>query len=146
MITRGSLLDLFVLTGRPLDYSKKLANKAYRFYLLPRKGDDISRSAEKFVRASEVLLNNITGCSRSPWKVREILVAMMMTVKSKMIEKGLKETVMNYNDFIKKLNSIAESSIGEVSPNLLMEIPPVKCYLMNIRDIQSEFDRVRRAI
>jgi len=146
MVTRGMLSNLYSMSGRPLDYSKRLANKAFRFSLLPRKGDNSYQWAYKLYGLNGAFGENIAGCNATPKALRIILVAMLTHMKSKVIEKGLKETVMNFNTFLKKVNEHAESLNGEVSPDLLREIPPIRCSLENVGNIQAEYDRIRSAI
>jgi hypothetical protein len=144
MVTRGMILDLYKMTGRPTEFSERLADKSYGFYLLPRKEDKFWEG--RAIDAVAFFLKNLLGCNRSALTCRKILVGMLTTVKSKMIEEGLVESAKNYNSFVMKLDSIAEQSGGAVSPTLLREIPPVRTFIDNIKDIQTEYEKVRSNI
>jgi hypothetical protein len=145
MVTRASLYDFYTKVGKPDEFALRLATKAYRFYLLPRKGEDPNLFVDKYARIGFDLLPEV-GCNASPISNKFRVVSMLMVVKSKMIEKGLIETVKSYNSFIWKLQDIADSSGGAVALPLLQEIPAVRCYIQNVRDIQAEFDQVRTQI
>jgi hypothetical protein len=143
LASRALFAEFFTLLG--ISSSRRLAEKAWRFYLLPSKEDGRSLQAFKRVKLGEMLIGGILGCfSWSRTLKINTLGVLLIECKARILESAIKKQVQSLFDFqresVKYLSLFQEGLDGQ---SILLALPPFAVLRSHIRDLQEEYEKLR---
>lgn len=143
MVSRSLFADLFALLGRGA-LSERLAEKAWRFFLLPSREDSRLLRHTKAERLGLVLLAGSLGCFS--WKrATERICVLLNECKARVLEEAIKRHLGLLQGFqseaAKYLACLPE---GLDAQSLLLSLPPFDVLRRNIAELQLEFDKAHR--
>ena len=143
LASRALFAEFFALLGASA--ASRLAEKTWRFYLLPSREDSRSFQAFKRVKLGEILISGILGCfSWSRTLKINTLGVLLVESKARVLESAIKKQVQRLFDFqveAKKYLSLFPEGLDGQS--VLLALPPFAVLRSHIRDLQMEYEKVR---
>jgi hypothetical protein len=142
LVSRSLFANLFALLGRGA-LSERLAEKAWRFFLLPSREDSRLLRHTKCEKLGLVLLGGSLGCFS--WKrSTERICVLLNECKARVLEEAIKRHLGALRGFqleaAKYLSCLPE---GLDAQSLLLSLPPFAVLRRNIAELQLEFDKAR---
>jgi hypothetical protein len=140
--SRALFAELFVLLG--LSAASRLADKAWRFFLLPSREDGKNLQALKRHLLSEILLGGVLGCFsiKSPKQI--MLGVLLVECKARVLEEAIKKSVQTLFRFqveAKRFLSILPEGLDGQS--ILLALPPFAVLGSHIRKLQEAYEKLR---
>lgn len=143
MVSRGLLEEFFLLLGRG-GMSSRLAQKAWKFYLLPSREDTRLLRSIKCDLLGSMVLGGILGCS-SFKKSSEFIGIYLNECKARVLESSIKRQLDDLARFQLELAKFAHLvPEGLDAQTLLFSLPPFAVLIRNISELQLEFDKAHR--
>lgn len=143
MVSRGLLVDFFLLLGRSA-LSERLADKAWKFYLLPSRDDSRLLRRVKCDKLGSTVLGGILGCF-SFRKSSEFIGIYLNECKARVLESAIKRQMGDLHRFQLELGKFAHLvPEGLDAQSLLFALPPFGVLIRNISELQLEFDKAHR--
>lgn len=142
LVSRALFAELFVLLG--LSAASRLAEKAWRFFLLPSREDGKNLQALKRHLLSEILLGGVLGCMSIKSPKQMMLGVLMVECKARVLEEAIKKSVQTLFRFqleAKRFLSILPE--GLVGQSILLALPPFAVLGSHIRKLQEVYEKVR---
>lgn len=142
MVSRSLFANLFALLGRGA-LSERLAEKAWRFFLLPSREDSRLLRHTKCEKLGLVLLGGSLGCFS--WKrSTERICVLLNECKARVLEEAIKRHLGLLQGFqLEAAKYLACLPEGLDAQSLLLSLPPFAVLQRNIRELQLEFDKAR---
>jgi hypothetical protein len=143
LVSRGLLAELFLALGRA-GTSYRLADKAWKFFLLPSREDSRLLRRIKCEKLGSMVLGGILGCFS--WKKSSEFIGIYLNeVKARVLETAIKRQVQELNRFQSELvNFLDLVPEGLDAQSLLFTLPPFGVLRRNIAELQLEFDKAHR--
>lgn len=139
-VSRGLLADLFNLLGRGAQ-SERLAQKAWRFFLLPTREDGRALRKWKTRTLSTMLLGDILTCN-SGWDAITRVLVFLNECKARVLEDAIKRQVGRIQQFqLELVNYLDLVPEGLDAQSLLLSLPPMAAMRRNVTELQLEFDK-----
>lgn len=139
VVSRGLLADLFRSLGQA-SYSTRLAEKAWRFFLLPIREDSRGLRRWKANTLASIVLKSALTCSQT-WGGERALI-LLNECKARVLEDAIKRQVGRFQEFQlalpKYIDLVPE---GLDAQSLLLSLPPFAALIRNVKDLQVEFDK-----
>jgi len=143
LVSRGLLAEFFLLLGRG-GLSDRLAEKAWKFYLLPSREDSRLLRRIKCEKLGSIVLGGILGCF-SFRKSSEFIGIYLNECKARVLESAIKRQVQELSRFQLELQKFAHLvPEGLDAQSLLFALPPFGVLIRNISELQLEFDKAHR--
>jgi hypothetical protein len=143
LVSRGLLADFFLLLGRG-GLSDRLAEKAWKFFLLPSREDSRLLRRIKCEKLGSMILGGILGCF-SFKKSSEFIGIYLNECKARVLETAIKRQVGELSRFQSELGRFADLvPEGLDAQSLLFALPPFGVLIRNISELQLEFDKAHR--
>ena len=143
LVSRGLLAEFFMLLGRG-GLSDRLAEKAWRFFLLPSREDSRLRRRVKADQIGLALSGGLVSCF-SFRRSTEVLGTLLNECKARVIESAIKRQVQELNRFLLELSRFLPLvPEGLDAQSLLFTLPPFGVLRRNIAELQLEFDKAHR--
>lgn len=140
LVSRGLLAKLFLLLGRGAQ-SERLADKAWKFFLLPVREDGRSLRRWKTRTLASILIGDILTCNSGMDAVLRVLV-FLNECKARVLEEAIKRQVGRVQQFQLELpNYLDLVPEGLDAQSLLLSLPPIAAVIRNVRELQVEFDK-----
>lgn len=142
LVSRGLLASFFLALGRS-SLSFRLADKAWKFFLLPSREDSRQMRKVKCDLLGLILSSGTLGCnhfSRSTTYVCTLLGMAKGHVLEEAIKRQHKQLVRFQLEFPKYLTLAPE---GLDAQSLLSLLPPFAVARANVRHLQLEYDKAR---
>lgn len=142
LVTRSLLAELFLLLGRGSE-SFRLAEKAWRFFLLPSREDTRLLRAEKCDKLGSLVLGGILGCGQFK-KCTQFIVTYLNECKARVLEEAIKNQMQQLSRFqleLQKFRHLVPEGLDAQSA--LLSLPPFAALRVSIRSLQLEFDKAR---
>lgn len=144
LVSRGLLASFFLLLGRA-GMSYRLAEKAWKFYLLPSREDSRQVRMWKTHELGRLLLPGLLGCAS--WgrtsKVKTLLV-LLNECKARVLEEALKRQIGELRRFqLEGSRFLDLAPEGVDAQSLLLALPPFAVLRRNIAELQLEFDKAQ---
>jgi len=140
LVSRGLLADFFRNLGRG-SLSDRLAEKAWKFYLLPSREDSRLLRRIKCELLGSMVLRGILGCF-SFKKSANFVGIYLNECKARVLEAAIKRQVQELHRFQLELsNYLPLVPEGLDAQSLLFTLPPFGVLLRNIAELQLEFDK-----
>lgn len=143
LASRALFAEFFTILG--VSAASRLAEKTWRFYLLPSREDGRSLQAFKRVKLGEILIGGILGCfSWSRTLKVNTLGVLLVECKARVLESAIKKQVQRLFDFqveAKRFLSLFQEGLDGQS--ILLSLPPFAVLRSHIRDLQEEYEKVR---
>lgn len=143
MVSRSLFADLFTLLGRGA-LSTRLAEKAWRFFLLPSREDSRLLRHTKAEKLGLVLLAGSLGCFS--WKrATERICVLLNECKARVLEEAIKRHLGLLQGFqLEAAKYLACLPEGLDAQSLLLSLPPFDVLRRNIAELQLEFDKAHK--
>jgi hypothetical protein len=143
LVSRSLFASLFSLLGRGA-LSGRLAEKAWRFFLLPSREDSRLLRHTKAERLGVVLLAGSLGCFS--WKrATERICVLLNECKARVLEEAIKRHLGLLQGFqLEAAKYLACLPEGSDAQSLLLSLPPFDVLRRNIAGLQLEFDKARQ--
>nr|QDH87631.1 MAG: hypothetical protein H1Bulk28FD1898_000002 [Mitovirus sp.] len=143
LVSRGLLAEFFLLLGRG-GLSDRLAEKAWKFYLLPSREDSRLLRRIKCEKLGSIVLGGILGCF-SFKKSSEFIGIYLNECKARVLESAIKRQVGELSRFQLELQKFAHLvPDGLDAQSLLFSLPPFGVLIRNISELQLEFDKAHK--
>jgi hypothetical protein len=143
LVSRGLLAEFFLLLGRG-GLADRLADKAWKFYLLPSREDSRLLRRIKCEKLGSIVLGGILGCF-SFRKSSEFIGIYLNECKARVIESAIKRQVGELSRFQLELQRFVHLvPEGLDAQSLLFSLPPFGVLIRNISELQLEFDKAHR--
>nr|DBA07246.1 TPA_asm: RNA-dependent RNA polymerase [Gigaspora rosea mitovirus 2] len=144
LVSRGLCAELLSLL-LPGGYPYRLAEKAWRFFLLPSREDSRSLRATKTrILGLELAGGKPLTCFASRTSQRNLMV-LLNECKARVIEEALKRQHKRLVDFQLELPKYLELvPEGLDAQSLLLSLPPFAALRQNIAQLQLEFDKAHK--
>jgi hypothetical protein len=143
LVSRGLLAEFFLLLGRG-GLSDRLAQKAWKFYLLPSREDTRLLRRIKCEKLGSMVLGGIFGCF-SFRKSSEYIGIYLNECKARVLESAMKRQMGELVRFQRELSRFAHLvPQGLDAQSLLFALPPFAVLRRNISELQLEFDKAHR--
>jgi len=143
LVSRGLLAEFFLLLGRG-GQSDRLAEKAWKFFLLPSREDSRLLRRIKCEKLGSMVLGGILGCF-SFRKSSEFIGIYLNECKARVLEAAIKRQVGELSRFQLELQKFAHLvPEGLDAQSLLFTLPPFGVLIRNISELQLEFDKAHR--
>ena len=143
LVSRGLLAEFFMLLGRG-GLSDRLAEKAWRFFLLPSREDSRLRRRVKADHIGLALSGGLVSCF-SFRRSTEVLGTLLNECKARVIESAIKRQAQELNRFQLELSRFLPLvPEGLDAQSLLFTLPPFGVLRRNIAELQLEFDKAHR--
>lgn len=143
LVSRGLLAEFFLLLGRG-GLSDRLAEKAWKFYLLPSREDSRLLRRIKCEKLGSIVLGGILGCF-SFRKSSEFIGIYLNECKARVLESAIKRQVGELSRFQLELQKFAHLvPEGLDAQSLLFSLPPFGVLIRNISELQLEFDKAHK--
>jgi hypothetical protein len=142
LVSRALLAELFVLLGQSA--ASRLAEKAWRFFLLPSREDSKGLQGLKRHLLSEILLGAILGCNHTSVSKQQMLGILLIECKARVLENAIKKSVQTLFRFqleAKRFLSILPEGLDGQS--ILLALPPFAVLGSHIRKLQEVYEKVR---
>lgn len=140
LVSRGLLVSFFLALGRG-GLSDRLADKAWKFYLLPSRDDSRLLRRIKCEKLGSMLLGGILGCF-SFKKSSEFIGIYLNECKARVLEEAIKRQVGELGRFQLELSKFLHLvPEGLDAQSLLFALPPFGVLRRNIAELQLEFDK-----
>jgi hypothetical protein len=142
LVSRALFADLFRLLG--LSAASRLAEKAWRFFLLPSREDSKGLQALKRHLLSEILLGGVLGCMSIKSPKQMMLGVLLVECKARVLEEAIKKSVQTLFKFqleAKRFLSILPEGLDGQS--ILLALPPFAVLGSHIRKLQEAYERLR---
>lgn len=144
LVTRGLLAEFFTLFGQG-GYSSRLADKAWRFFLLPSREDSRLLRAVKCEKLGSLLLGGILGC----FAFRRSQTYVYLSInecKHKVLEEAIKRQMQTLHRFQLELSRFLDLvPEGMDAQSVLFALPPFAVLRQNISMLQLEWDKSQKA-
>jgi hypothetical protein len=143
LVSRSLFASLFNLLGRGA-LSERLAEKAWRFFLLPSRDDSRLLRHTKAERLGVVLLAGSLGCFS--WKrATERICVLLNECKARVLEEAIKRHLHTLQGFqLEAAKYVACLPEGSDAQSLLLSLPPFDVLRRNIAELQLEFDKAHK--
>lgn len=139
-VSRGLLADLFKLLGRGAQ-SERLAEKSWRFFLLPVREDGRALRKWKTAKLCSILLGDILTCN-SGWDAKNRVLVFLNECKARVLEDAIKRQVGRIQEFqLKLVDYLDLVPEGLDAQSLLLSLPPMAAMRRNVAELQLEFDK-----
>lgn len=143
LVSRGLLAEFFLLLGRG-GLSDRLAEKAWKFYLLPSREDSRLLRRIKCEKLGSMVLGGILGCF-SFKKSSNFIGIYLNECKARVLESAIKRQVQELSRFQLELQKFAHLvPEGLDAQSSLFALPPFGVLIRNISELQLEFDKAHR--
>jgi len=143
LVSRGLLQEFFLLLGRG-GFSDRLAQKAWKFYLLPSREDSRLLRSIKCEKLGSIVLGGILGCF-SFRKSSEFIGVYLNECKARVLETAIKRQMHDLRRFQLELQKFAHLvPEGLDAQSLLFSLPPFAVLIRNISGLQLEFDKAHK--
>jgi len=143
LVSRGLLAEFFLLLGRG-GLSDRLAEKAWKFFLLPSREDSRLLRRIKCDKLGSMVLGGILGCFQFR-KASEFIGIYLNECKARVLESAIKRQVGELNRFQLELSRFAPLvPEGLDAQSILFALPPFGVLLRNITELQLEFDKAHK--
>jgi len=140
LVSRGLLADLFSLLGQA-GRSSRLAEKAWRFFLLPVREDSRGLRRYKTNTLASILLASALSCNSHLRAGTRVLI-LLNECKARVIEEAIKRQVGQFQKFQLEIMKFADLvPEGLDAQSLLLSLPPIAALIRNVKDLQLEFDK-----
>jgi hypothetical protein len=142
LVSRALFAELFVLLGQSA--ASRLAEKAWRFFLLPSREDSRTLQGLKRHLLSEILLGGVLGCNTRGESKQQMLGILLIECKARVLETAIKKSVQTLFRFqleAKRFLSILPEGLDGQS--ILLALPPFAVLGSHIRKLQEVYERVR---
>lgn len=140
LVSRGLFADFFLALGRG-SQSGRLADKAWKFFLLPSRDDSRLLRRIKCEKLGSMVLGGILGCF-SFKKSSEFIGIYLNECKARVLESAIKRQVQDLNRFQLELSKFLDLvPEGLDAQSLLFTLPPFGVLRRNISELQLEFDK-----
>jgi hypothetical protein len=140
LVSRGLLAEFFLALGRG-SQSGRLADKAWKFFLLPSRDDSRLLRRIKCEKLGSMVLGGILGCF-SFKKSSNFIGIYLNECKARVLEAAIKRQVQELHRFQLELsNFLPLVPEGLDAQSLLFTLPPFGVLLRNIAELQLEFDK-----
>lgn len=140
MVSRSLLADLFAVLGRGA-LSERLAEKSWRFFLLPVREDGRALRRWKVTQLANLLLGDILTCN-SGWDAITRVLVFLNECKARVVENAIKYQIGQLAKFQLELGRFVDLvPEGMDAQSLLLTIPPFAAMRRNIAELQVEFDK-----
>jgi hypothetical protein len=132
LVSRGLLAEFFLLLGRG-GLSDRLAEKAWKFFLLPSREDSRLLRRIKCDKLGSMVLGGILGCFQFR-KASEFIGIYLNECKARVLESAIKRQVGELNRFQLELSRFAPLvPEGLDAQSILFALPPFGVLLRNNR-------------
>jgi hypothetical protein len=143
LVSRGLLADFFLLLGRG-GLSDRLAEKAWKFFLLPSREDSRLLRRIECEKFGSIVLGGILGCFQFR-KASEFIGIYLNECKARVLEAAIKRQVGDLRRFQLELPRFAPLvPEGLDAQSTLFALPPFGVLMRNISELQLEFDKAHR--
>jgi hypothetical protein len=143
LVSRGLLARFFLLLGRG-GLSDRLAEKAWKFFLLPSREDSRLLRRIKCDKLGSIVLGGILGCFQFR-KASEFIGIYLNECKARVLENAIKRQVGELSRFQLELQRFAPLvPEGLDAQSTLFALPPFGVLIRNISELQLEFDKAHR--
>lgn len=140
LVSRGLLADLFSSLGMA-GRSSRLAEKAWRFFLLPVREDSRGLRRYKTNTLASILLQSALSCNSFLRAGTRVLI-LLNECKARVIEEAIKRQIGQFQKFQLELGKFADLvPEGLDAQSLLLSLPPIAGLVRNVRFLQLEFDK-----
>lgn len=143
--SRGLFASIFHTFGRAA-LSERLADKAWKVYLLPSREDSRLVRNMKFEKLGLMLIQGILGCF-SWWRTTRVntLAVLLNECKARVLQEALKRQLHQLRRF--QLESPKLAALlpeGVDAQSILPFLPPLAVLRRNIAELQLEFDKAHQ--
>jgi len=140
LVSRGLLADLFSSLGQAAR-SGRLAEKAWRFFLLPVREDSRGLRKYKTNTLASILLKSALSCNSFLRAGTRVLI-LLNECKARVIEEAIKRQIGQFQKFQLELQRFADLvPEGLDAQSLLLSLPPMAALMRNVSQLQLEFDK-----
>jgi hypothetical protein len=140
LVSRGLLADLFSILGMA-SRSTRLAEKAWRFFLLPVREDSRGLRRYKTNTLASILLASALSCNSILRAGTRVLI-LLNECKARVIEEAIKRQIGSFQKFQLELGKFVDLvPEGLDAQSLLLSLPPIAGLVRNVRFLQLEFDK-----
>jgi hypothetical protein len=140
LVSRGLLADLFSSLGMAVR-ADRLAEKAWRFFLLPVRVDSRGLRKYKTNTLASILLGSALSCNSFLRAGTRVLI-LLNECKARVIEEAIKRQIGQFQKFQLELQRFADLvPEGLDAQSSLLSLPPIAALIRNVRYLQLEFDK-----
>lgn len=140
LVSRGLLADLFSLLGQA-SRATRLAEKAWRFFLLPVREDSRGLRRYKTNTLASILLASALSCNSFLRAGTRVLI-LLNECKARVIEEAIKRQIGQFQKFqLEMMKFIDLVPEGLDAQSLLLSLPPIAALIRNVKSLQLEFDK-----
>jgi len=140
LVSRGLLADLFSSLGMAVR-SDRLAEKAWRFFLLPVREDSRGLRKYKTNTLASILLGSALSCNSFLRAGTRVLI-LLNECKARVIEEAIKRQIGQFQKFQLELQRFVDLvPEGLDAQSSLLSLPPIAALIRNVRFLQLEFDK-----
>lgn len=140
LVSRGLLADLFGSLGMAVR-SDRLAEKAWRFFLLPVREDSRGLRKYKTNTLASILLGSALSCNSFLRAGTRVLI-LLNECKARVIEEAIKRQIGQFQKFQLELQRFVDLvPEGLDAQSSLLSLPPIAALIRNVRYLQLEFDK-----
>jgi hypothetical protein len=146
LVTRGLLAALINIL-LPGGYGARLAEKAYKFWLLPSREDSSHLRKIKSINLALILGGTIASCNylAQPSLVHERLMIWLNECKARVLETAIKKQLGRLQQFQLELPKYVDLIPKELDAQSgLLLLPPLAAVRRNISELQIEFDKAHQ--
>jgi len=134
------LADLFSSLGMAVR-SNRLAEKAWRFFLLPVREDSRGLRRYKTNTLASILLGSALSCNSFLRAGTRVLI-LLNECKARVIEEAIKRQIGQFQKFQLELGKFIDLvPEGLDAQSSLLSLPPIASLIRNVRFLQLEFDK-----
>jgi hypothetical protein len=142
LVSRGLFVSFFLALGRGA-LAERLAEKAWKFYLLPSREDSRLLRSTKSEILGKLLLEGSLGCFS--WKrATERICVLLNECKARVLEEAIKRQVGTLQRFQLEVAKYTDLFDGLESQSKLLALAPFAVVRGNIAQLQLEFDKAHR--
>jgi hypothetical protein len=142
LVSRALFAELFVLLG--ISAASRLAEKAWRFFLLPSREDSKGLQALKRHLLSQILLGGVLGCMSINSPKQMMLGVLLVECKARVLEEAIKKSVQTLFRFqLEAKRFLVALPEGLVGQSILLALPPFAVLGSHIRKLQEVYEKVR---
>jgi len=142
LVSRGLLARLLLLLGQG-GRSTRLAEKAWRFFLLPVREDPRSLRKMKARILGSIVLSDILSCNSTEIPTR--VAILLNECKARVLEEAIKHQIGDLQRFQLEMGKFATLvPEGLDAQSLLLLLPPFAVLRQNVMGLQIEFDKAHR--
>jgi hypothetical protein len=147
MVTRDLIALLLKLLLPKTGYASRLADKSFRFFLLPSRDDRRNLRLYKSAMLARILAGNIFTCNLSsqPKFLHERLMIWLNECKARVLENAIKNQLASLSKFQLELGKYVDLIPKELGvQSALLLVPPLAVVRQNIAELQIEFDKAHK--